>query len=132
MAIGVPSLAATEPPRDEVPSGAPFLWRDVEDEDYRIYIANLRAAGCPEVVIRNLVAAELAQAFTARAAEIWRPRRLEYWRKYEPERDGRSQTDWSHYTMLLKEHGALLDRTPKVTAAGVWCGGATLTATRVI
>jgi hypothetical protein len=107
--IEVPSLATVEPRSAEVPQDAPFLWRDIEDEDYRTYIANLRAVGCPEIVIRDLVAAELAQAFTARAAAIRRPRRLEYWRKFEPAHGDPTQAELSQYTMLLEEHGALLE-----------------------
>ena len=109
VAIGVPPLATTRPLPKDIPQRAPFVWRDVEDEDYRVYIANLRAVGCPEVMIRDLVAAELAQSFKARATAPWRPRKLEYWRKFEPAQDDQGQADLSRYKMLMEEHDAVLE-----------------------
>src|SRR4051794_1792422 len=32
-----------------------FDWRMVESEDYKKYIANLRAIGCPEETIRDII-----------------------------------------------------------------------------
>ena len=59
----------------------PFHWSQVESADYREYIANLRAIGCPEQVVRDIVVAEVLQRDAARAAEIWKPVPTEYWRK---------------------------------------------------
>src|SRR5208283_5234717 len=36
-----------------------FQWSRIESTDYRIYIANLRAIGCPERTIRDIIAADL-------------------------------------------------------------------------
>src|SRR6516162_1933421 len=36
-----------------------FSWRDVESPDYPVYIANLRAIGCPEQTIRDLIIADV-------------------------------------------------------------------------
>jgi hypothetical protein len=47
-----------------------FDWRQVESEDYRTYIKNLRAIGCPEQTIRDIVSADVLQAFAARRAEV--------------------------------------------------------------
>jgi hypothetical protein len=41
-------------------------WRQIESADYRAYIRNLRAAGCPEATIRDIVTADVAQTFSAR------------------------------------------------------------------
>jgi hypothetical protein len=109
VAIGVPPWATTQPLPKDIQPRAPFVWRDVEDEDYRVYIANLRAVGCPEVLIRDLVAAELAQSFMARAPDLWRPRKLEYWQKYEPAPDDQAEADLSQYKMLVEEHDAVLE-----------------------
>src|SRR2546426_2113445 len=35
-----------------------FRWRQLETEDYRAYIARLRAIGCPEQTIRDIVIAD--------------------------------------------------------------------------
>jgi len=71
---------------------APFHWSAVEAGDYRQYIANLRAVGCPEQVIRDIICADLNQVFAPRAMAIWKPRVTEYWQKYRDERLSPDQT----------------------------------------
>ncbi len=59
-------------------------WRDLESEDYPTYIANLRAIGCPEATLRDIIVADVNELFAARrAAEVPNPRR-EWWRS-EPD-----------------------------------------------
>src|SRR6266446_3510341 len=48
---------------ERVPAGTPgtdtappFLWSQIESADYREYIANLRAVGCPEQIIHDIIA----------------------------------------------------------------------------
>ena len=38
-------------------------WTSVESQDYREYIANLRAIGCPEETVRDIIIAEERQSF---------------------------------------------------------------------
>jgi hypothetical protein len=45
----------------------------------------------------------------ARATASWRPRKLEYWRKFEPAQDDKAQADMSQYKMLMEEHDAVLE-----------------------
>jgi hypothetical protein len=52
----------------EVP--ASFHWSQLESADYRTYIANLRAIGCPKATIRELIEAEVNEQFTHRRTEI--------------------------------------------------------------
>lgn len=59
----------------------PFLWGEIESADYRQYVANLRAVGCPEQIIRDIIVADMNQLFSARAQAIWKPRVTEYWQK---------------------------------------------------
>lgn len=47
-----------------------FDWRQVESDDYRTYVKNLRAIGCPEQTLRDIVAADLLQAFSAKRNEV--------------------------------------------------------------
>jgi hypothetical protein len=49
-----------------------FHWSQVESEDYREYMANLRAMGCPEPLIRDMILAELQEAFRKRHGGIQR------------------------------------------------------------
>lgn len=39
------------------------LWRQIESTDYRTYIANLRSVGCPEHVIRDVVAEDIHEVY---------------------------------------------------------------------
>jgi hypothetical protein len=59
----------------------PFNWSQVESADYKKYIANLRAIGCPEQVIQDIIVTDLNQVFLPRAKQIWWPRKHEYWQK---------------------------------------------------
>src|SRR6266542_1494065 len=58
----------------------PFDWRQVESTDYRQYIANLRAIGCPELTIREIVTADVNDLFFARRAALIKTNHYEYWR----------------------------------------------------
>lgn len=43
----------------------PFHWSQLESKnDYRIYVANLRAIGCPEATIRDIVSGDAERAFS--------------------------------------------------------------------
>ncbi len=57
-----------------------FRWSQLETEDYRAYIERLRAIGCPEQTIRDLVIADVDKLFAARILEV-NPaaRELKYW-----------------------------------------------------
>jgi hypothetical protein len=53
------------------PLNAPaFHWGKVESPDYRKYIANLRAIGCPEETIRDIIIADVNKLFSTRLAEL--------------------------------------------------------------
>ena len=43
-----------------------FSWRQVESEDYKKYIANLRALGCPEQTIRDIILADINKLYFPR------------------------------------------------------------------
>jgi len=69
----------------------PFLWSQIESADYRQYIANLRAVGCRNKPSRDLIAADLAQHYSARVQALWKPKVHEYWRKYENDQPSAAQ-----------------------------------------
>lgn len=49
----------------------PFAWQQIESPDYRAYIANLRAIGCPDSTIRDIIVADVNQLYAKRkSAEI--------------------------------------------------------------
>ena len=48
----------------------PFDWAQIETTDYRQYIANLRAVGCPELTVREMVVAELRDRYSQRITTL--------------------------------------------------------------
>jgi hypothetical protein len=60
--------------------GTPFDWSQVESPDYRQYIANLRAIGCPELTIREIVKADVNDLFSARRSALTKTNKYQYWR----------------------------------------------------
>lgn len=82
-----PAVAAeTNPQASNVTkSSATFFdWRTVESEDYPKYIANLRAIGCPEDTIRDIIIADVNKLFEDRRKSLFGPKtnRLEYWKPW--------------------------------------------------
>jgi hypothetical protein len=57
-------------------------WRAVESADYKQYIANLRAIGCPEETIRDIITADVNKLFEdrKRALRSTNTNRFEYWK----------------------------------------------------
>ncbi len=72
----VGSLAKTGPsPRsfqNPNPSAArpAFNWKQVESEDYRSFLNNLRQIGCPDQTVRDIVSADLMQSYAPKRAEV--------------------------------------------------------------
>jgi hypothetical protein len=59
----------------------PPAWRTVESEDYKRYIANLRAIGCPEKTIRDIIVADVNELYQQRFLQDFPPtNRIEYWK----------------------------------------------------
>jgi hypothetical protein len=103
--VGSPPSPAAEMPA--AGGSPPFLWAEVESADYRQYIANLRAVGCPEGTLRDIIAADLNQLFAAKAAQIWKPAEpAPYWRKAANDRPAPDQS--KELNALAKEQSAIL------------------------
>lgn len=66
-------------------SGQSFGWQMVESADYRRYIANLRAIGCPEETIRDIITADVNKLFESRRKEITAStNKFEFWKAGNP------------------------------------------------
>jgi hypothetical protein len=62
-----------------------FTWESVESPDYREYITNLRAIGCPEETIRDIIVADVNKLYAAKKREArGEPRKYEYWKAGNP------------------------------------------------
>lgn len=57
-----------------------FHWREVESSDYRKYIANLRAVGCPESTIKDLILTDIMKLYAARRGQFYHNgREFKFW-----------------------------------------------------
>jgi hypothetical protein len=100
------ALATPETPAAMNPNVPTFQWCEIESSDYRQYIANLRAVGCPEQVIHDIIVADVGQLFNKRARDIWQPRVPAYWQKSAHEQPTSKQA--KQLMALDKEHGMVL------------------------
>ncbi|MSU27655.1 MAG: hypothetical protein EXS27_07030, partial [Pedosphaera sp.] len=48
-------------------NAAPFHWRALESADYTVYAANLRAVGCPERTLRDILLPDIEKLYDERA-----------------------------------------------------------------
>jgi hypothetical protein len=57
-----------------------FCWSQLESTDYRTYIKNLRAVGCPEETVRDIILAEINKLYAPKFSAARRPdARQNYW-----------------------------------------------------
>lgn len=77
--IVVTNFSPTPPPRtpearavrvENVTTNA-FSWANVESADYRDYIAKLRAIGCPEETVRDIIIADVSKLYAGRVASLY-------------------------------------------------------------
>ena len=63
-----------------------FRWAQLESEDYRAYITRLRAIGCPEQTIRDIIIADIDKLLAPRMqAANPRTKDVKYWQPLEQE-----------------------------------------------
>lgn len=57
-----------------------ITWEMVESGDYKEYIANLRAIGCPDETIRDIIVADVNKLYDRKKKEIRSEKKFEYWK----------------------------------------------------
>ncbi len=62
------------------PAASRFDWRQVESDDYRKYIANLRSVGCPEETIRDIIVADVNKLFRERERSYTPTNTFHFWK----------------------------------------------------
>ena len=50
-----------------ISTNAPFHWSALESPDYAVYAANLRAVGCPDAALRDILLADIEKLYADRA-----------------------------------------------------------------
>jgi hypothetical protein len=80
-----PNAAPRMNPDSSPPAVRTFTWESVESPDYREYIANLRAIGCPEETIRDIIVADVSKLYASKKREVrGEPAKFEYWKAGNP------------------------------------------------
>src|SRR5258706_9981893 len=76
-------------------------WQRVESEDYRTYVKNLRAIGCPEQSVRDIVSADVIQAFGSRRADALggRYKDSKFWKADSADAEAREELDRERETI---------------------------------
>lgn len=104
--------AAPGQPGGSATNSAPFRWAQLEAEDFRIYVANLRAARCPERIIRDLVFHDLERLYAAREAA--RPSPELFWKSVRVREAAREETERRRRQMELEKRAVMRE------LLGVW------------
>ena len=84
-----------------------FTWSQIETNDYRAYIANLRSIGCPDATIRDIIVADVNALYERkRLTEIVTPEQ-QWWRSNPDATVAQAAMQQAHEMELEKR--ALLD-----------------------
>ncbi len=74
--------------------GEKFSWRDVESEDYKKYIANLRVIQCPEETVRDIIIADVNKFYASRLKPLRKPvEDFKFWKNENNWGGGRREND---------------------------------------
>src|SRR5580765_3438108 len=60
-------------------TSARFHWSMIESEDYPVYIAKLRAIGCPAPTIRDIIYADVSELFVRKRRSLLEPMERQFW-----------------------------------------------------
>jgi hypothetical protein len=84
-------------------------WRMVESDDYKKYIANLRAIGCPEETIKDIIMADINKLFEQRKKDLKKEGEgFKFWKTGQPLLAGMSEEKMKQQKELADEKRALL------------------------
>lgn len=87
-------------------------WKDLQTDDLKELIRRLRAVGCPEDTLHDIVVAEVNRRHSARTREHWPERYITkaFWEveKNDPEENRKNRERWRKDRELQKEKSALL------------------------
>lgn len=103
--------AKPEPLKKVVPVAATFNWSNMESADYKAYITNLRAIGCPEETVRDIIIADVDKLFASRMQAGVASQKRE-WKYWEPDPGEWSEVfgeeKWKQERAVEKEKRVLL------------------------
>ena len=74
-----PELPSPSSPSNPSTPTRPFRWSDMVSDDLKSYRDNLRAAGCPELTVREIITAVINESFGGRRHDILASAEDTYW-----------------------------------------------------
>jgi hypothetical protein len=87
----------------------PLDWTSIESEDYRQYIANMRAAKVPEETIRDIIIADINKLYAQKIAALRpSPADFKFWKTYDREAREAERQRRQKERELLAEKRALI------------------------
>ena len=111
-AITIRAPVAVEDGRTHSPpleTSAPFHWSRIESRDYVVYIDNLRAIGCPEPTIRDIIYADVSELFVRKRRASFESMERQFWDFMASDEAQRDDDEWQmKYDALKDEKGKLL------------------------
>jgi hypothetical protein len=103
------ATAAPEPAQPVTTTEARVTWRMIAARDYKLYVANLRALGCPELTIQDIIIAAVNRDFAPRETALKaRPQDLPFWEGQLPASD-KAWAMRQQLRELLRQKRALLE-----------------------
>lgn len=112
--LGVTTKRVVRNPAPFVPpapttNAAPFHWSALESPDYAVYVARLRAVGCPERTLRDILLPDIEKLYDARGAELAETKGDTFWETAD-QRDARQRKRDAKLRELELEKRALIQR----------------------
>lgn len=110
---GAADLTENSAPDLSANSPASATWLDIQSADLKDFVRRLRAAGCPEETVKDIILAEVNRRFAACQREIWPEQFVDYkfWRvdrPFDAERSRKQREQSRKHSDLQKEKSALL------------------------
>jgi hypothetical protein len=104
MVIRAP-VAAEAGHADSPPAGnsARIHWSLIESRDYPVYIANLRAIGCPEPTLRDIIYADVSEMFVRKRQAAFEPMERQFWDLMASDKAQHSDDEWQTKFDALKD-----------------------------
>jgi len=86
-----------------------LTWQSLESSDYKQFAANLRAIGCPEATIRDILRADVTQLYEEKKKQLRRDApKFEYWRNEQDFLPGAGRGAWTGMLALDEERDSVL------------------------
>jgi hypothetical protein len=84
-------------------TSARFHWHMIESVDYPVYVANLRAIGCPEPTLYDIIYADVSELYVRKRKALFEPLERQFWDLMASDKPQRGDDEWQMKYDALKE-----------------------------